>query len=275
MRRTWSLRGLLACVASVSVLGPAAAADTMAEAVYQLSFAGIPFGSTRYDGIFSANSYDVRSHFKTSGIVSVFWQAEIDAHATGRHDAHRLTPGLYESFYRRGEERKQRVAITFNDGAPVTEADPPYDTTSYPVTVAQQREALDPMSALTLIVLGLHATPKQPCGTVAPVFDGRRRYNISLSHIKDEPYVMPNNLFRGTAHLCRIRYEQIAGYKPKIMKEGQSWPAIFGYFADIPHAAAPNGRYVIALKLWAQTKWGVVDVRLVERKLEETAAAAP
>jgi hypothetical protein len=229
---------------------------------YSIAFWGIPFGQTNYDGRFTDTGYSARSHFQTSGIVSMFWQATIDATANGHMAQHALLPNEYDSFYRRSEDKKERVKVTFAAGDATTFADPPYNMTQYPVTAEQKREAVDPMSAVTLILSGVKADASNPCGTVAPVFDGRRRYDITFSYMKDEPVKLANGLFNGKAHLCQLHYNQIAGFKPKIMKEGKAFPPMFADFGDV--SGGPNGHYVIALKLWSQLSWGTVSAELTQ-----------
>ncbi len=231
---------------------------------YSIAFWGIPFGETNYDGRFIDSGYSAKSHFQTSGIVSMFWQAIIDASANGRFAPHQVIPHEYDSYYRRSEEKKERVKVTFTNGDPVTIADPPYNTTRYPVTEAEKREAVDPMSAVTLILVGVKADAANPCGTVAPVYDGRRRFDITFSYIKDEQVKLDNGLYNGTAHLCQLHYNQIAGYKPKILKEGKAFPPMFADFADVPGSGGPNGHYVVALRLWSHLWYGTVSVGLTQ-----------
>jgi hypothetical protein len=241
----------------------------MAGLAYSIAFWSIPFGQTSYDGRFANGSYNVSSHFETSGIVSLFWQATIDASASGRLASTSLAPKQYDSFYRRGSSRNERVTVTFDKSGVTTIADPPYDTTKYPVSDAEKREALDPMSAITLVLAGVAADHANPCGTVAPVFDGRRRYNIEFVYVRDEP-VKLGALFNGTAHLCRLHYKQIAGFKPKIMKEGAAFPPIYGDFAEIPAPGAPNHRYIVPLKLWAHVNWGTVSAQITKLDIPKT-----
>jgi hypothetical protein len=231
---------------------------------YTISFWGIPFGHTDFDSKFRQETYSTSSHFETSGIVSVFWQAKIEASSSGQVAEHALAPAVYDSFYQRGTTNKERVKVTFTGDDPKVEADPPYDLTQNPVSTAQKKEALDPLSAVTLILAGIKADSTNPCGTVAPVFDGRRRYNIEFTYVKDEKPDIDTALGKGKAHLCEMRYHQIAGFKPKIMKEGKSFPTIYGWFADVPSPNAPNGHYVIALKIWASTGWGTIDATLAQ-----------
>ncbi len=146
---------------------------------YTISFWGIPFGHTEFDSKFHEQAYSTTSHFETTGIASAFWQAKIEASSNGQLAPHALEPAVYDSFYQRGSSNKERVKVTFG-ADPTVDADPPYPLTQYPVTAEQKKEALDPLSAVTLVLAGIKADSTNPCGTVAPVFDGRRRYNIEF-----------------------------------------------------------------------------------------------
>jgi hypothetical protein len=237
------------------------------EIAYSLAFWGIPFGETNYAGHFANGGYSASSHFNTSGIVSVFWQATIDATASGHLGSHLVSPGEYDSFYRRGSSKNERVKVTFDAPQVTTFADPPYDTTKFPVSEAQKREAVDPMSAIALVLTGVKADRVNPCGTVAPVFDGRRRYNVEFTYLKDEPVTL-GKLYAGNAHLCQVHYRQIAGFKPKILKEGAAFPPIYADFADIAASSAPNGHYVVAVKVWSHLSWGTVSAELTHLRTQ-------
>jgi hypothetical protein len=240
---------------------------------YNLRFWFIPFGHTTYRGVFKGGTYQASSYFKTSGFVSMFWKSEIDAGASGRVGPHGLSPYIYDSYNRRSPTKKQRVKLTFHDGAPPKlTATPVYNTNKYPVSAKEQEEGIDPMSAVTLILSGLSADKANPCGTVAPVFDGRRRYNLEFTYLKDQKVKMENGVYTGTAHLCRVRYRQIAGYKQEIINgDKQKWPPIFALVADVPAAGAPHGHYVVPVKLWSKTKWGTVTAELSKLKTAQGA----
>jgi hypothetical protein len=248
--------------------GPTGQPGTVGLA-YSIAFWSIPFGQTSYEGHFSNGSYAASSHFETSGVVSLFWQSIIDASVSGHLTGGSLAPTRYDSFYRRGSSKNERVAVTFDKGGVTTTADPPYDTTKYPVSDAEKREAVDPMSAVTLVLEGLNADHANPCGRVAPVFDGRRRYDIEFAFVRDEP-VKLGALYNGTAHLCRLHYKQIAGFKPKILKEGAAFPPIYGDFAEIPAPGAPAHRYLVPLKLWARVNWGTVSAQITKLDIPKT-----
>lgn len=247
---------------------------TTVDIGYELRYWFIPFGHTTYRGIFDGNTYRASSYFKTSGLVSVFWQAEIDAGASGTVNAHGVSPFIYDSYYRRGGGKKQRVKLTYKSGGPPElYAAPPYNTEKYPVTDKEKEEGVDPMSAVTLILSGVKADAANPCGTVAPVFDGRRRYDVEFKYLNDQPVKLDEGLYTGNAHLCEMHYKQIAGYKPKILKEGQHWPPIYTLVADIPDKRAPLGHYAVPLRVWAKTNWGTVTAKLSTLKIGSEDAA--
>ena len=270
------MRLRLAALATLALLAatPTTAADSdTLEASYTIAFWAIPFGHTSYQGKFSGGGYSASSHFETSGVVSMFWQSTIDATGSGRFDGHTVKPVVYDSYNRRGAMKVQQVKVTFGDDVPVTFANPPFNTTKYPVTDAQKFEAVDPMGAITIILTGLRTDSANPCGAGVEVFDGRRRYDVTFSYIKDEPAKLDNGVFSGTAHLCQIHYKQIAGYKQKILKEGEALPPMFAWFADVKSNGAPHGHYVVALKLWTTLTWGTVTVTLDTVKVNGGAAA--
>jgi hypothetical protein len=234
---------------------------------YTIAFWAIPFGHTDYEAKFDKGGYDAKSHFETSGVVSLFWNSKIDANANGKIGEHSIAPALYDSYSTDHNSKVQRVKVTFDGDAPTTLAEPPYNLTKNPVTDAQKKGSVDPMSAITTILTGIKADAKNPCGTGVQVFDGRRRYDVTFSYEKDEPLKLDNGLFNGTAHQCQVHYNQIAGYKQKIVKEGKALPPMYADFVDVPGTDAPAGHYVIAAKLWSSLTWGTVTATLSDLKI--------
>jgi hypothetical protein len=261
-------RILLAAFAASAIAVPAAqAADSTLGVGYSIAFWAIPFGHTHYDGTVTPTGYSARMHFETSGIVSVFWKSKIDTTVTGNIGQHTITPVVYDSYSQDRDKPMQRVKISFDKSVPETLAEPAYNTTKYPVTDEQKKGALDPMSAITAILAGVKVTGRDPCGTGVQVFDGRRRYDVNFTYVKDEPVKLSNGVFNGNAHLCQIHYNQIAGYKQKIVKEGKELPPMFVDFADVPANGSPNGYYVVAVKLWASLSLGTVTATLDDLKV--------
>jgi len=261
---------ILAAAAMLAFSAPATAAPQDGAPLgvgYTIAFWALPFGHTHYDGKVTPDSYSAKMHFETSGVVSLFWKSKIDATVNGKIASRSITPVVYDSYSQDRDKPVQRVKVSFDGTMPETLAEPPYNTTKYPVTDEQKKNTLDPMSALTAILSGVRVTSSDPCGTGVQVFDGRRRYDVTFTYKKDEHVELSNGMFNGTAHLCQIHYNQIAGYKQKIVKEGKKLPDMFVYFADVPAPGTPNGHYVVALKLWASLTLGTVTATLDDLKV--------
>ena len=64
--------------------------------------------------------------FRDERNCSAFWQAKIEASSNGQLAPHALEPTVYDSFYQRGADKKERVKVTFDTADPTVEADPPY-----------------------------------------------------------------------------------------------------------------------------------------------------
>src|SRR5262249_659162 len=146
-------------------------------------------------------------------------------------------------------------------------ADPKFPTTGYEVKPEQQKATFDPLSAVVYIASGVGASTSNPCGVVAPVFDGRRRYDVELSKGKDTTCGRDTGLYKGPALVCEIRYKQLAGFKPKIIKENEHFPKVNAWVATFPSSIAGRS-YVIPLRVWADTQYGVVAAVATALKID-------
>ena len=261
---------LLAATPALAV--PAPKTSTV-DVTYSLAFWDIPFGHMQYRDALTANSYAARAHFETQGMVGFFWRSVIDATADGELQPHAVWPALYDSYSRYRDHPLQRVKLTFANDDPDVFTDPKVDLSKYPVPKDQQKDTLDPMSALTSILVGANAGKAQPCGQGAQIFDGRRRYDIRLSYVKDEPVALENG-FHATAHLCELYFVPIAGY-PQQMVKRRDPPRMFADFVELEAPLAPNGRYVVPVKLWSELSLGTVTATLDTIKIDGTAPFGP
>ena len=135
------------------------------------------------------------------------------------------------------------------------------------MTPEQQKATFDPLSAITYLVSGVGASADNPCAVVLPVFDGRRRYNVEITKIKDTTVSMDNGLYKGHALLCQIKYKQLAGFKPRVIKEGANFPTINAWVATFPSVQAGRD-YVVPLRVWADTSYGVIAAVATKLKID-------
>jgi Protein of unknown function (DUF3108) len=228
------------------------------EVAMTLYAGGITMGQMDLDATLRGPDYHAVSTMQTSGVVNAFWQSEIQATASGKLGARSFAPALYDSFDTGHAGKKQQVSLTF-DGTnpPRLFADPGYSTTGFEVKPDDTKNTLDPLSAVTFIFSGVGMSAGNPCSVTAPVFDGRRRYDIEMSKIRDVDIKMDNGLYAGKGVECEVRYHQLAGFRPRVLKANESFPLIHAWFATFPSQVAGRS-YAVPVRVWADTKYGVL-----------------
>jgi hypothetical protein len=217
---------------------------------------GIGLGKVDMDATFRGDDYHVVSNLTTSGVVNAFWQSQIQATSTGKMSGGKVAPQLYDSFYTGRNAKNQEVSLTYENGQPRLYANPTYPTRGYEVPAAQQKDTFDPMSTIIALTAAARPDAKNPCGMVMPVFDGRRRYNIEMAKEKEADIKMDNGIYKGHVHVCTIKYNQISGFSPGVLKAKQSFPAIHAWVAT--YQGTGGRTYTIPLRVWADTEYGTV-----------------
>jgi Protein of unknown function (DUF3108) len=269
MRRSIPL--LTALSAAIAAPVCAQPAPRTLEASYSLSFWDVNFGHIQYADTLKGNSYSASAHFETAGMLGFFWKSVIDATADGDVDAHAVSPALYDSYSRTRDRPLQRVKLTYENSDATVLFDPPVDLIRFPVAREDRKDAIDPMSALISMLVGGSADAKTPCGAGAQVFDGRRRYDVRFTYVKDERLSLGHGLYDGGAHLCELHFVPIAGYPQRLVMERRDPPKMFADFIDLPATGTPNGRYVVPVKVWAELSLGTVTATLDTIKLDNSA----
>jgi len=239
--------------------GPSLPASRL-EVDMTLYAGGITMGHMDLDSSLRGSDYHSVSTLQTSGVVNAFWQAQIQATASGKVAARNFTPGLYDSFYTGRAGKKQEVSLSYEgQAAPRLYADPAYSTTGFEVKPDDVKNTLDPLSAITLIFSGVDAQAGNPCAITAPVFDGRRRYDVELTKVREVDIRLDSGLYKGKALQCDARYHQIAGFRPHVLKDTEQFPVIHAWFVTVPSAVAGHD-YAVPVRAWAETKYGVLAI---------------
>lgn len=230
------------------------------EVAMTLYAGGITMGRMDLDTTFRGGEYHTVSNLQTSGVINAFWQSEIQATSSGKLGSKAFAPGLYDSFYTGRAGRKQEVSLTYEGASPPRlYADPAYSTTGFEVKPDDTKNTLDPLSAVTMIFSGLGAEAGNPCSVTAPVFDGRRRYDIEVSKVKDVDVRLDSGLYEGKAIQCDLHYRQIAGFRPRVLKDNEKFPVIHAWFVTLPSQVAGRA-YAVPVRVWAETKYGVLAI---------------
>ena len=248
--------------------GDAARASTL-DLSYDLYVGGIPLGRVAMSSRFEGNDYKAISTLETKGIVNAFWQAKIETAVSGSSEPGKLQPSLYDSFSQNHSVQRQHATVQFGpEGPKAVTSDPPYRNSKYPVSDEQKKGTLDPLSAAVYLTSIASTGQQKPCQATAPVFDGRRRYNVVSSFVKNTDVHMDNGLYSGPAMVCEIHYNEIAGYKQSIIEQNKKLPKMYAWVVAVQSNSDPNRHYAIPIRVWAETEYGVVAAVASQAKFD-------
>jgi hypothetical protein len=205
-------------VAAVSVVGvpcDPARAQGKIEATYRATLAGIPIGSGSWIVDIGPKHYASAASGRASGLMRVLVSGEGSSRVRGAVKQGRLIPTIfaanihsYESYEVRMEMSGGNVRTLKNE-PPVTES-----PDRVPLTDTHRRGVLDPMTALMISVPGTgEVVSGEACHAKLPIFDGRQRFDLSLSFKRMET-VDAEKGYRGPAVVCSASYVPIAGHRP-------------------------------------------------------------
>ena len=253
-----------------------AAPSSTLDLSYDLYVGGISLGKVAMSARFQGDDYKAISTLETKGIVNAFWQAKIEASSSGLVSAGRVQPSLYDSFSQNRSVQRRHATLTFGpDGPKSLLSDPPYGENHYPVPEDQRKQTLDPLSAAIFLTSSSTSAQGKPCEAVAPVFDGRRRYDVAFNYVKKIDVHMDNGLYSGPALVCQIHYNQIAGYQQSVLEQNKKFPKMFAWVVPTKSTADPNRYYMLPLRVWAETEYGVVVALASQVKLDGEPLAHP
>jgi hypothetical protein len=236
---------------------------------YDLYVGGIPLGKVAMSVRFQGEDYKAISTLETKGIVNAFWQAKIEAASSGRANDGRLQPSLYDSFSQNRSVERRHATLTFGPEGPKSMiSDPPYGDNRYPVSEEQRKKTLDPLSAAVFLTTTSTGAEAKACDAVAPIFDGRRRYDVVFNYMKKTDVHMDNGLYSGPALVCQVQYKQIAGYQQSVIEQNRKFPKMFAWVVSAKSNTDPNRSYKVPLRVWAETDYGVVAAVASQIKLD-------
>jgi hypothetical protein len=171
----------------------------------------------------------------------------------------RVQPALYDSFSQNRFVQRRHATLTFGPEGPKTlQSDPPYDDNRYPVSEDQRRRTLDPLSAAIFLTSSSTSKEAKPCEVTAPIYDGRRRYDVVFNYMKKTDVHMDNGLYSGPAMVCQVHYNQIAGYQQSVIEQNKKFPKMYAWVISAGSSADPSRHYMIPVRVWAETDYGIV-----------------
>jgi hypothetical protein len=255
------LAGVSAGSAALAAGGEGAASDgptSTVDLTYTLYVGGISLGTVDLNARFQDGAYQAVSKLETSGVVNTIWRGKIEATSRGELSGSQVEPAVYDAFSLTGSNtQRKEMMLTFGGAVPTIKS----EHKLVEIKDELKKATLDPVSAMVALVAGFDAG--KPCTQKAPVYDGRRRYDVSMSYVKNQDVKMDNGVYAGPVSVCKLRYSPIAGAKQRIL-EGNNVPDVFAWTTGFSSTTDPQRRYVVPLRIYAETPFGLF-VALVTR----------
>ncbi len=185
------------------------------NALYDIRFNGISIGDFKFSSSLSSREYDMDAQASISLIGGMLFDWKGSTQSRGTITANGPKPGNYNFSYRTSD-KKEQVSLRFTNNV-VTEVslNPPRGQSGrrIPITQSHLQNVVDPLSALVMLSQArTQAQKNAPCTRRLPIFDGKLRYDLIFSY--KEKSQIDEGGYKGPVHICRVRYEQIAGHKP-------------------------------------------------------------
>ena len=268
-------------LASVALSGPVYSAGgeylpteeppSTLDIAFRLYAGGIPFGNITMSTRIQGEKYLASSTVETSGLINRFWESKIEAASNGDIGESQIKPARYDNFTTRRGRRREFVLNFRDDGPDSIYTNPERnwdDDDELPPGAEEARHSIDPLSAMVFLTNSYDANQENPCGVVAPVYDGQRRYDVAFSLVKHEDVRMDNGLYAGPVMTCQIEYVQVAGELQNIVENGGQMPTIFAWIAEIRSPENPERAYLVPIRLWSNTEFGMITAVASELRLD-------
>jgi hypothetical protein len=210
-----SVKGAAAVAALLGSLValPQARAETV-KTRYGVSLIGLPFGTASVNGTLDPSSYRIELQAKLTGIASILSSSKGAATATGSIPNNHVSPTTYATTSSNGDvSRTVRMSIKDN-AVDQTDITPPWEPSPdrVPVTEADKRGIVDPMSALIMTVPGTGPViGPAACDRTIPIYDGAARFDVVLTYVGTRK--AKTRGFSGDVAVCAARYRPIAGHR--------------------------------------------------------------
>lgn len=182
----------------------------------------------------------------------------LTAVAEGRLDGTRVEP-LYYRQDADDDGKDKWLQLAYADGLPVVDGNPsPADERREQVNDAAKQGTQDPLTAVLSLVLQVAA--KGGCDGTAPIFDGRRRFDVTLTDIGPGELGRSRiNAYEGPVRLCDVQLEPIGGYRFNGV-DRVSFPAA----VTLQAAQVLDGLPILPVRLDTTTSYGAIVVHMTD-----------
>ncbi len=151
--------------------------DAPVHLTFALYAAGLRVVTLESDVDLGVRTYRIDLNFRTSGLYGALVHNDVNSFVQGAWDGARPVPLRFASWGVVGGDSR-RTVIDYPQGEPrVTTLEPPEEEDRDPVPVALQRDTVDTLSAMAMLVRDVAQTGR--CDGTVTTFDGRRVLRIA------------------------------------------------------------------------------------------------
>lgn len=247
---------------------PAAAGAQTLRASYEVHAAGMVVMELEARIEMTELAYRIETALRTRGLASIFASAEQVTRSSGSFGIGLASPAAFvsEGTFR---GRPRRLALEWQGGDPrVLELSPPETEEREPVSEAERRGTMDVLSLFAAI--GRQAARNGQCDATAPLFDGRRRSEMTVSGRQQERIPPWRNAWHGVAMRCDYEGRQVAGFRRDQDRAEATRPQRGTAWIAAPYPGAP----AVPVRVDIPTRWfGTVTAVLlraepIDRRVE-------
>jgi hypothetical protein len=200
-----------------SSTGDRAHAQGTLDASYTISFARIPVGEITATVVFGDSEYAISARVRAGGVMKVL-SVDGEGSFTTRgtiKDGHPVPTNFTSKIVSKNETSDVTMVLDEGDVRELA-ATPPPSQDRVPVTAANRRGIIDPLTAVLFSAAAAGETlSKDACRRTLPIFDGHQRYDFKLA-FKRMDKVTAEKGYTGPVVVCSISYEPIAGHRASI-----------------------------------------------------------
>lgn len=257
---------LLVPLMGLVLAGQSAATAETVRARYSVSLIGLHIGEATAHGSIEQANYQIGLNARLTGVASWVAHVRMALQSSGFIRRNTVLPSAYATSSA-NDHMTRTLRMALNAGTVrAVDITPPFEDIydRVPVTAANKRNILDPISALIMAVPpGESLVGPAACDRTLPIFDGVVRFDLTMSFVRTQEVSVPG--YAGPVSVCAVRYRPIAGHK--IDSESTRFMAqnreIEAWLAPVEGA-----HIVVPFRVQLKTLAGVAEVQATEFTIE-------
>ena len=227
---------------------------TPLSATYEIYFGGFHVLTADAQWERGAAGYRITGEAETRGMIGWLHPWKGNTETRGRVADGKIVPQHHEN-HGTSDEGEKLVLLSYDPDGDLTDSlvQPEQDWEDrHPLPADAGEGTLDPLSVVAGLSEVLQAGGR--CEGSFPVFDGRKRYDLTISDA-GEKVLEPTgySIFAGKARGCRLDYELLGGHRIERSKYAKTARERIVWIAR-PHERAP----LIPVRLEIETAYGTV-----------------